>query len=771
LVGNTTEGQGEVLVGFRGVWGHVCDASWDMQDAEVVCHQLGYKRALIATVGTAFGNFGGPKIWLQSVQCLGREQKLKDCRLSTWGYLKRSCGRAGVVCDDGSGSLNLTVRLVGGQTQASGRVDIKFNNEWGTVCDYGWDINDARVVCRMLGYPTALAATLRSSFGQGAARFWLTDVACQGSEESIEQCQNRQRIQHSSCTHSREAGVICGETENERILVRLSGGVNQSHGLVEIALNGDWRGVCSNNWDLRDAHVVCRMLGYPMAVAAAVGKKIDSYHGSGRQWLDNVGCRGTEATIDKCGHSGWGVLSSSCSYSTGAGVVCRESNETTNIQVRLFGGVPNLMGQVQLGYHGLWGTVCGSNWDIREAQVVCRQLGYDKAVAATYKSAFGKSTGHVWAQSFNCNGEEGTLDECSITAFTISTSCGNHAEDVGVVCGGNLSVRLVGGNGHSTGQVQVGFNNQFWGSICADSSWSNEDATIVCKLLGFERGLRTIGSTFGRGLSRIWLSGVRCNGDEKSLLECVHNGWGVSSSISCSSGSQSAGVICIGNHFSPEIRLVGGNGNSNGYVEIGFNGTWGKVCPTNWDISDAQVACRMLGYQHALAATGGAAFGPGIARRYWITNVNCRGNEQSIIDCSVSGWGGVSCSSGTAGVVCTNEKPNADIRLVDGKDDSQGRIEIGLDGVWGTVCHESWDIHDAEVVCRQLGYSGAMAATLRGSASFTAGTGRIWATTFGCKGEEQSILDCLHPTWGAIGSCTHSSDAGVICHTGTGRTE
>ena len=114
-----------------------------------------------------------------------------------------------VLSSDGSGSNNLTIRLVGGQTPASGRVDIRFNNTWGTVCDYGWDIHDARVVCRMLGYPTALAATLRSSFGQGAARFWLTDVACQGSEESIEQCQNRQRIQHSSCTHSREAGVIC----------------------------------------------------------------------------------------------------------------------------------------------------------------------------------------------------------------------------------------------------------------------------------------------------------------------------------------------------------------------------------------------------------------------------------------------------------------------------------------------------------------------------------------------------------------------------------
>ena len=99
MIGNTTEGQGEVLAGFRGVWGHVCDAFWDIQDAEVVCYQLGYKRAVIATVGTAFRNFGGPKIWLENVQCLGRERKLKDCRLSTWGYLKRSCGRAGVVCD------------------------------------------------------------------------------------------------------------------------------------------------------------------------------------------------------------------------------------------------------------------------------------------------------------------------------------------------------------------------------------------------------------------------------------------------------------------------------------------------------------------------------------------------------------------------------------------------------------------------------------------------------------------------------------------------
>ena len=99
LVSNITEGQGEVLFGFRGVWGHVCDTFWDIQDAEVVCRQLGYKRAVIATTGIRFGNFAFQKFWLENVQCLGGEQKLKDCQHSAWGYLKRSCGRAGVVCD------------------------------------------------------------------------------------------------------------------------------------------------------------------------------------------------------------------------------------------------------------------------------------------------------------------------------------------------------------------------------------------------------------------------------------------------------------------------------------------------------------------------------------------------------------------------------------------------------------------------------------------------------------------------------------------------
>ena len=90
----------------------------------------------------------------------------------------------------------------------TGRVEIYYNNTWGTVCDDGWSLNDATVVCRELGFPGANSSSCCGAFGQGTGTIWLNDVQCTGSETRLSSCSNPGWGIHN-CSHGNDAGVNC----------------------------------------------------------------------------------------------------------------------------------------------------------------------------------------------------------------------------------------------------------------------------------------------------------------------------------------------------------------------------------------------------------------------------------------------------------------------------------------------------------------------------------------------------------------------------------
>ncbi|TRZ01148.1 hypothetical protein DNTS_007866 [Danionella cerebrum] len=100
-----------------------------------------------------------------------------------------------------------------------------------------------------------------------------------------------------------------------------------------------------------------------------------------------------------------------------------------------------------------------------------------------------------------------------------------------------------------------------------------------------------------------------------------------------------------------------------------------------------------------------------------------------------------------------------DLRLVNGFNSSCfGRVEINLNGNWGTVCDTHWDLKDAHVVCKQLQCGLAIIAHLNGI--FGEGS-RVWLDQTHCTGSEGHLVNCSQRT--QLGHCEDGEDAGVIC--------
>ena len=108
----------------------------------------------------------------------------------------------------------------------------------------------------------------------------------------------------------------------------------------------------------------------------------------------------------------------------------------------------------------------------------------------------------------------------------------------------DVTVRLRGGPSWNQGRVEI-YHDGKWGTIC-DNDFDIVDADVICRMLGHKGAWSTYCcGWFGYGIGEIWLDSVQCSGDETSIAQCSHGGWGNHEDV-CTHYND-AGVYCIPN--------------------------------------------------------------------------------------------------------------------------------------------------------------------------------------------------------------------------------
>jgi len=371
-------------------------------------------------------------------------------------------------------------------------------------------------------------------------------------------------------------------------------------------------------------------------------------------------------------------------------------------------------------------------------------------------SRFGMGDGRIWFDNVNCTGTEEHIGECSRDDWGVY-NC-EHRNDVAVYCTDNTSatlptgLRLVGGS-RSRGRLEI-LHNGVWGTVCGHYFTATEER-LVCKMLGFASGTKVGNANYLTSHGPIWLDKLRCNGTERDIAKCSHNGWGVHN---CEH-SDDVAVSCTGTHVD-QVRLKGGRDPREGRLEMLYNGTWSAVSVclyygSEFNNAAAKIVCNMLGFRfvgRAISNTFGNVVGANV-----FTALRCRGTKQSISDCFFARTVSYCRSWRVAAVSCLQ---NNAVTLVGGRSPREGRLELYHRGTWGTVCDDRFTDAAARVVCYSLGF-GYVGRKININV-YGSGKGQIWLDDVQCNGSERRVSKCSHRGWG-VHNCGHNEDVAVSC--------
>ncbi|XP_017028293.1 uncharacterized protein teq isoform X1 [Drosophila kikkawai] len=238
-------------------------------------------------------------------------------------------------------------------------------------------------------------------------------------------------------------------------------------------------------------------------------------------------------------------------------------------EVRLTGGEKPHMGRIEVKANGQWGYVCDDKFGLKDADVVCRELGFPMGAQEVRGSSFYAPPN----QDFNyvmdeveCRGNETKLSECPFKGWGVhncgvdevagvickvpvmkcpnnywlchtskecippafvcdnTEDCADKSDECAAVCQAPVQYRLEGGRSPTEGRLEVKYHG-VWGSVC-DDDFNQKSAQVACNSMGFYGPATIEKNIFGNGNGPIWLDQVMCFGNETGIDKCSHWNWG-----------------------------------------------------------------------------------------------------------------------------------------------------------------------------------------------------------------------------------------------------
>ncbi|KAL4219781.1 scavenger receptor [Mactra antiquata] len=774
-----------------------------------------------------------------------------------------------IHCVEGqiNGGLNITgIRLVNGSGLYEGRVELKVNGIWGTICNDSFDINDAEVLCRMLN----LSATWydgNARYGKGNGPIFATNLGCNGHETHVNQCSYDLS---TTCTHSNDVSILCTKPIIPITDIRLTDGVGLYDGRVEIQMNGTWGDVCYDSFTGTEANALCNMLfnlpydyygshsyygynsyihvqglncdgdetdilecnfeletpcpknrrafvicnAYPLNITdirlvngtgpydGRVELSLTAYlssakfgQGTGPVLFGYVRCDSDDYHINDC-YSLGSTYKWVCDHDSDTSLICTDcglpsilngeitssngsimtvtcdtgyvpttynieclnngtwlQNETCKVygyplnitDMRLADGIGLYDGRLEVKVNDTWGTVCSGSF--------CSVYMYNGYYYYTTSSRYASGSGPIYIDRLDCVGSETHINQCK---YNVLNTC-SHGSDVAVICDGaplNISAtRLTNGNGSHSGIVELLVDGT-WGTICNYNVGLNE-ANTLCNMMNLSLVSYYKTPVYGIGSGPTHISALSCDGNYNDINQCSYKTPTKFYPEYCTKNNDLS-LACTDNRLNiTDMRLEPGP--YHGRLEIQVNGTWGTICNNSFDINDGQVICRMINGLTARQVYGGAYYGEGKGPIH-IDEMSCSGNEPDINQCSYI-YNSSCTHKEDVSVVCYGPDLNiTDVRLGDGTGPYDGRVEIEVNGEWGTICDRNFDINDADAFCNMLGSRAAQYFT---GATHGEGTGPVYIDELYCDALDDDLNDCSYVS---TSECGHNRDVSVVCN-------